>query len=338
MWHARTLDQVLAKRHVSLAVICCSLLLATMLATVSLKGTESFGSRGNSRHGDRVLDKRKSFCPGPEIEPSERREPWNQKFARQLSAEVASLDAHKVQTHSATASAAHELLANPPTYSTIQGCELVFYGDSITEAWRASDGGRPCPRCEGVPEVFKQYFGSFTSSVLAVGGEVHLCCPLHCVPGDTHFAVPRLFQRDLRSGIAQPSRLCSCDYSFQCRFCSQVLKALLLVCKCSSRSKQCGLGSAANRFWFAMMPLAHCFEIEHHTGAMLCLQSMLMVCLFVSGDQAMHLLWRLRHGQVFERHQPKIAFVMIGTNDLGAASCLGGESAILQAAAGTVER
>ena len=58
----------------------------------------------------------------------------------------------------------------------------------------------------------------------------------------------------------------------------------------------------------------------------------------LSGDQSMHLLWRLQHGQVFVQHQPHLAFVMIGTNDLGAASCLDGETGILQAAAGTVQR
>ena len=173
------LDQVLAKRHVSLAVICFSLLAATMLAAASLRSTKSFGSRGNSRLGDRILDKRKSFCPGPETEPSERKEAWNQKFARQLSAEVASLDADKVHIVSATASA--EQLAKPSTLRNIQGCELAFYGDSIIETWRASDGGRACPRCEGVSEVFKQYFGNFTTSVLAIGGEEHPACPLHSV-------------------------------------------------------------------------------------------------------------------------------------------------------------
>lgn len=57
------------------------------------------------------------------------------------------------------------------------------------------------------------------------------------------------------------------------------------------------------------------------------------------GDQSMHQLWRMHHGEIFQKHQPHIAIVMIGTNDLGAASCLGkGEAPILQAAAGTADR
>ncbi len=53
----------------------------------------------------------------------------------------------------------------------------------------------------------------------------------------------------------------------------------------------------------------------------------------------MHQLWRMRHGEIFQMHQAHIAIVMIGTNDLGAASCLGkGEAPILQAAAGTADR
>lgn len=52
----------------------------------------------------------------------------------------------------------------------------------------------------------------------------------------------------------------------------------------------------------------------------------------------MHLLYRLQHGQIYKKHQPNLAIVMIGTNDLGAASCLGGESAILQSAAEAAER
>ena len=65
----------------------------------------------------------------------------------------------------------------------------------------------------------------------------------------------------------------------------------------------------------------------------------MLTVLVVSGDQSMHQLWRMQHGEVFQTHQPRVAVVMIGTNDLGAASCLGeGEAPILQAAAGTADR
>ena len=57
-----------------------------------------------------------------------------------------------------------------------------------------------------------------------------------------------------------------------------------------------------------------------------------------AGDQASHLLWRLQHGDTFTRHPPVVAVVMIGTNDLGAAACLGGQAAITRAANGTAAR
>ncbi len=51
---------------------------------------------------------------------------------------------------------------------------MVFYGDSITETWRGTDGGHPCSRCAGVPAVFQEYFSSqYSTAVLAVRGEVH---------------------------------------------------------------------------------------------------------------------------------------------------------------------
>ncbi|BDA46856.1 probable platelet-activating factor acetylhydrolase IB subunit gamma at N-terminal half [Coccomyxa sp. Obi] len=106
------------------------------------------------------------------------------------------------------------------------GYELLFYGDSITETWRGTDMGRQCSRCQGVPEVFDEYFGSkYKAEVLAVGG-----------------------------------------------------------------------------------------------------------------DQAAHLMWRLQHGQLYMHSQPRLIVVMIGTNDLGAASCLGGASGIKKSAKGAAER
>lgn len=146
--------------------------------------------------------KQRFECKGPVTSPAERQQPWCRDFALKLEQEVAVLDAEK-------------------------GCDAVFYGDSITETWRGTDQGKHCPRCKGVPEVFKKTFGANRASeVLAVGG-----------------------------------------------------------------------------------------------------------------DQAMHLLWRLQHGQVFTKHIPQMDVVMIGTNDLGAASCMGqGEAPILQAANGTADR
>jgi len=49
-------------------------------------------------------------------------------------------------------------------------------------------------------------------------------------------------------------------------------------------------------------------------------------------------MWRLLHGQLYVKRQPQLLVVMIGTNDLGAASCKGGEPAIAQAAVGAAQR
>ncbi|KAL3147860.1 platelet-activating factor acetyltransferase activity protein [Trebouxia sp. C0010 RCD-2024] len=192
-------DRAKTNRRLPVAAAC---LAAVLLIFLSFKNADSVSGATQLQHDAVALDKPRPVCPGPVLKPDERQEPWNKKFSKKLNEEVAVKDANK-------------------------GCELVFYGDSITETWRATDGGRACPRsrCAGVPEVFQRYFGHFSTSVLAVGG-----------------------------------------------------------------------------------------------------------------DQAMHLLYRLQHGQVYKKHQPKLALVMIGTNDLGAASCLGGEAAILQSAAGTVDR
>ena len=72
-------------------------------------------------------------------------------------------------------------LLMPSWESAPQGCDAVFYGDSITETWRGTDQGKHCPRCKGVPEVFQKSFGADCSSeVLAVGGEVHSLAPQVC--------------------------------------------------------------------------------------------------------------------------------------------------------------
>ncbi len=49
-----------------------------------------------------------------------------------------------------------------------------------------------------------------------------------------------------------------------------------------------------------------------------------------AGDQIAHLWWRLLHGQVPEKIMPKVAVVMIGTNDLFAeADCIADNSTAL---------
>lgn len=56
-------------------------------------------------------------------------------------------------------------------------------------------------------------------------------------------------------------------------------------------------------------------------------------------DQTAHLLWRMQHQEVFMLHQPQVAVVLIGTNDLGAAaSCHVEEPGAVAAANSTAAR
>ena len=64
------------------------------------------------------------------------------------------------------------------------------------------------------------------------------------------------------------------------------------------------------------------------------------VCLstwHVPGDQVAHQQWRLLHGETFVANQPKVVVLLIGTNDLGASACLGGQANITAQAAGTAD-
>ncbi len=56
------------------------------------------------------------------------------------------------------------------------------------------------------------------------------------------------------------------------------------------------------------------------------------------GDQTGNLWWRLQNGDIFTQHPPQISIVLIGTNDLGAASCSAGESGVDAAVSGIVSR
>ena len=56
------------------------------------------------------------------------------------------------------------------------------------------------------------------------------------------------------------------------------------------------------------------------------------------GDQTANLWWRLQNGEIFIKHAPQVSVVLIGTNDLGAASCGVGEPGIQAAVGGVVSR
>lgn len=94
MWHARYLyDQFKTKRRVPVTAICFA---AVLLCVVSIKGAGSLGST-QWQHINAALDIPQPVCPGPVLEPSERQEPRNKKFARKLNEEVAVRDAGKVE-------------------------------------------------------------------------------------------------------------------------------------------------------------------------------------------------------------------------------------------------
>ncbi|KAL3157199.1 platelet-activating factor acetyltransferase activity protein [Trebouxia sp. C0009 RCD-2024] len=58
----------------------------------------------------------------------------------------------------------------------------------------------------------------------------------------------------------------------------------------------------------------------------------------VGGDQTSNLWWRLLHGQIFTKHAPQVTVMLIGTNDLGTASCGVGEPGIIAAVPGVFNR
>lgn len=61
-------------------------------------------------------------------------------------------------------------------------------------------------------------------------------------------------------------------------------------------------------------------------------------CHYDAGDQTANLWWRLQNGEIFTKHAPQVSVVLIGTNDLGAASCGVGEPGIRAAVGGVVSR
>ena len=56
----------------------------------------------------------------------------------------------------------------------LQGYDLVFYGDSISEDWRGTSGGYPWPVGAGTSEVFQRHFARYHPEVLAIAGKTIL--------------------------------------------------------------------------------------------------------------------------------------------------------------------
>lgn len=48
------------------------------------------------------------------------------------------------------------------------------------------------------------------------------------------------------------------------------------------------------------------------------------------GDQTTHLWWRLKEGEIPKKNKPKVAVLLIGTNDLFAAGCNSTDATVQQ--------
>ncbi|KAK3261709.1 hypothetical protein CYMTET_29394 [Cymbomonas tetramitiformis] len=72
--------------------------------------------------------------------------------------------------------------------------DILFLGDSITEAYRGTDKGGKCfgGRCDFVPEVFKENFGHLKTAIFGIGGDEtkHLLWRLK--DGEMHKTLPRV--------------------------------------------------------------------------------------------------------------------------------------------------
>ena len=56
-----------------------------------------------------------------------------------------------------------------------------------------------------------------------------------------------------------------------------------------------------------------------------------------AGDQIAHLWWRLEHGQMPQTQMPKVAVVLIGTNDLFAeADCIADNETALETSVNSI--
>lgn len=55
----------------------------------------------------------------------------------------------------------------------VQGLDLVFYGDSITESLRGTQVGVRITKFLGIPEVFQQHFGHLRTAVFSIAGVLY---------------------------------------------------------------------------------------------------------------------------------------------------------------------
>ena len=69
----------------------------------------------------------------------------------------------------------------------LQGYDILFYGDSITEQWRGSAVGADYPSLQETKEIFQSRFNSeYRSHVLAIAGKFTMQCSALKHPRDLH--------------------------------------------------------------------------------------------------------------------------------------------------------
>ena len=83
------------------------------------------------------------------------------------------------------------------------GTDLIFYGDSLTELWRGTAWGYTSRLGYGIPDVFSQYFGRYSTAICGSGGEqpCMASCNTGCtVTSATHLLPPGTRTVVLRAG------------------------------------------------------------------------------------------------------------------------------------------
>lgn len=56
------------------------------------------------------------------------------------------------------------------TCSRVQGLDIVFYGDSITESLRGTQMGVEIEKFRGIPEVFQKHYGHLKAAAYSIAG------------------------------------------------------------------------------------------------------------------------------------------------------------------------